>query len=203
MGVTIIGITGPTGAGKTTALREVQRLGGLVLDADAVYHQLLESNKALQDELEVRFGPLRDEAGAIDRKKLGTVVFRDPAAMADLNAITHPYLQLAIRGQLNQAEEEGRPLAAIDAIRLFESGTDSLCAVTVAVTAPAETRVRRIMAREGLPEDYARARVAAQQPDSYYSQRAHHTLVNDCASAEVFGQRARALFESILHTGKQ
>lgn len=201
--MTIIGITGPTGAGKTTALGEIKRLGGRVLDADAVYHQLLESDKALQDELEARFGPLRDEKGAIDRKRLGAVVFHDPDAMADLNAITHPYLQRSIREQLAQAAEKGCPLAAIDAIRLFESGTDALCTVTVAVTAPPETRVGRIMAREGLAEDYARARVAAQQPDSYYTRRAHHTLVNDCASADAFGQKARALFESILYTGKQ
>ena len=82
----VIGITGPTGAGKTTALGELQRLGGAIIDCDAVYHELLKSNIALQEELERAFGNLRDEDGAIDRKKLGAVVFRDPAALAALDA---------------------------------------------------------------------------------------------------------------------
>ena len=83
----IIGITGPTGAGKTTALREVEALGGAVIDCDAVYHQLLESDLALQNKLEAEFGPLRGEDGAIDRKKLGSLVFGDPEKLQRLNAI--------------------------------------------------------------------------------------------------------------------
>ena len=71
----IIGITGPTGAGKTTALNEVEKLGGAVIDCDAVYHELLESDIALQSKLEELFGPLRGEDGTIDRKKLGAIVF--------------------------------------------------------------------------------------------------------------------------------
>ena len=86
----VIGITGPTGAGKTTALREIEKLGGCVLDADAVYHQLLEHDPALQGELEARFGPLRDKAGQIDRKKLGNVVFRNPAALVRRSFFMHP-----------------------------------------------------------------------------------------------------------------
>ena len=100
----VIGITGPTGAGKTTALREIEKLGGCVLDADAVYHQLLEHDPALQGELEARFGPLRDKAGQIDRKKLGNVVFRDPAALADLNAIAHRYVGRELDRRLAEAE---------------------------------------------------------------------------------------------------
>ena len=83
----IIGITGPTGAGKTTALNEVEQLGGAVIDCDAVYHELLESDIALQSKLEELFGPLRGEDGAIDRKKLGTIVFGDPEKLELLNTV--------------------------------------------------------------------------------------------------------------------
>ncbi|MCF2596131.1 dephospho-CoA kinase [Pseudoflavonifractor phocaeensis] len=196
----IIGITGPTGAGKTTALRVLERLGGAIIDADAVYHQLLASNQALRQELEDRFGPLTDGMGHFDRKKLGTIVFADPQAMNDLNAITHRYIQAEIRGRLEQAERSGCPAAAIDAIRLFESGMADLCDATLAITAPPEVRIRRIMAREGIPEDYARARVAAQKRDEYYVGKCGYTLVNDCASPEEFAARAEALFEKLLHT---
>ena len=66
--MTVIGITGPTGAGKTTGLKEIEALGGAVIDCDAVYHEMLESDRALQESLERAFGPLRDGQGAIDRK---------------------------------------------------------------------------------------------------------------------------------------
>ena len=194
----VIGITGPTGAGKTTALREIEKLGGCVLDADAVYHQLLEHDPALQGELESRFGPLRDKAGQIDRKKLGNVVFRDPAALADLNAIAHRYVGRELDRRLAEAEASGCPLAAIDAIALLESGAGARCHATVAITAPPEVRVRRIMAREGSSEEYARSRVSAQTPDDFYMGGCDYALVNDCASAEECAARARALFQRIL-----
>ncbi len=85
--MTILGITGPTGAGKTTLLQEVEKLGGAVIDCDAVYHELLKSDFTLQNRLEQEFGPLRDETGTIDRKKLGAVVFRDSEKLNTLNAI--------------------------------------------------------------------------------------------------------------------
>ena len=104
--MTIIGITGPTGAGKTTALNELEKLGGVSIDCDAVYHELLKSNRALQDEIQSRFGVLTDENGVFDRKKLGGVVFHDPAALADLNAIAHRHVVDAVKVILAQAEQE-------------------------------------------------------------------------------------------------
>ena len=85
-----IGITGPTGAGKTTALQALVELDAHIIDADAVYHALLESSAPLRAALTVRFGPsILDGEGRVNRKALGGVVFGDPAALADLNAITH------------------------------------------------------------------------------------------------------------------
>ena len=196
--MTIIGITGPTGAGKTTALNELVKLGGCIYDADAVYHELLKSNSALRKELEERFGPLTDENGEFQRKKLGAIVFADPAALADLNAISHRYVVEAINDRLEGEKAAGTRCAAIDAIALFESGLDKLCHATLAITAPSEIRVRRIMAREGISEEYARSRVAAQHDDAFFTSRCGYTLINDCAAPEEFAVRARALFEEIL-----
>lgn len=196
--MTIIGITGPTGAGKTTALQVLEELDGHIIDADAVYHGLLANDKALRDDLEARFGPLTALDGSFERKKLGAVVFNDPAAMEDLNAITHRYIETAICAEISKAEQQGRAAAAIDAIRLFESGLGELCHTTVAIVAPAEVRVRRIMKREGISEEYARARVAAQKDDSYYTALCDHTLNGNCASAEEFAVHARVLFGRIL-----
>ncbi len=196
--MTIIGITGPTGAGKTTALNELEKLGGVIIDCDAVYHELLKSNMALRSELENRFGGLTDANGDFDRKKLGAVVFHDPAALADLNAIAHRHVVAAVKDILAGAEGEKIPIAAIDAIALFESGLAQLCDATVAITAPPEIRVERIMAREGISREYAQSRVNAQNPEEFYTSRCGHTLRNDCASAAEFGARAEKLFRTIL-----
>ena len=152
--MTIIGITGPTGAGKTTALRVLEGMGGVIIDCDAVYHELLKSNDALQKELEARFGVLTDENGVFDRKKLGAVVFKDPAALADLNAIAHRHVVTAVKDIL---KESTAPIAAIDAIALFESGLDQLCQTTLAITAPPSVREERIMACASAQEFSQRA----------------------------------------------
>lgn len=197
----IIGITGPTGAGKTTALGEVEKLGGAVIDCDAVYHDLLESDKALQGRLEQEFGDIRDDSGAVDRKKLGAIVFGDPEKLERLNAIAQRATVDRTRLLLEECRAKGMPLAAVDAIGLLESGLGELCHATVAVVAPPEVRVARIMAREGISQDYAWSRVRAQKPDSYFTGGCGYTLNNDCATGAEFAARARALFESILQKG--
>lgn len=196
--MTIIGITGPTGAGKTTALREIEKLGGAVIDCDAVYHDLLESNFALQKKLEDTFGPLRDENGAIDRKKLGSIVFGDPEKLEQLNAIAQTATVERTRQLLEEYRSKGRTLVAIDAIALLESPLAKLCDATIAVIAPPEVRVQRIMAREGISEEYAWSRVKAQKGDDYFTQGCGYTLYNDCAQAEDFARQARTLVELIL-----
>ena len=194
----ILGITGPTGAGKTTALRVVEQLGGAVIDCDAVYHELLESDIALQSKLEELFGPLRGEDGAIDRKKLGTIVFGDPEKLELLNTVAQRATVERTRELLEEYRNRGRELVAVDAIALLESGLKDLCQATVAVLAPPEVRVERIMAREGISEDYAWARVRAQKPDEYFISGCDYTLWNDCAGPEEFGARVRALLEKLF-----
>lgn len=196
----VLGITGPTGAGKTTALREVERLGGAVIDCDAVYHELLEGDTALQDALEKEFGPLRDGSGAIDRKKLGTIVFNDPERLEALNAIAWRAVTDRVGALLEAFREQGRSLAAIDAIALLESPLRELCQLTVAVLAPPEVRVRRIMLREGISEEYARARVRAQRPDTYFSQNCDCVLVNDFVSTEEFAGLVRKTLEELIQS---
>jgi len=194
----VLGITGPTGAGKTTLLREVEKLGGAVIDCDAVYHEMLKSDITLQDMLEREFGPLRDESGSIDRKKLGRIVFGAPEKLEALNAIAWRGITHRVRGILEDRREQGRALAAIDAIALLESPLKELCQLTVAVLAPQEVRVRRVMAREGVSEQYAWARVKAKRPDEYFIRKCDYTLVNDLPAAEEFSQKAREFLKEVL-----
>lgn len=194
----VIGITGPTGAGKTTVLNVLRELGGAVADCDGVYHELLSTSVPMREELAARFGPeIFDENGDLRRKELGAIVFGDPDALADLNAITHRHIVSELERRIAQAEGEGRPAIALDAVALLESGAGTLCGTTIAVTAPEELRVRRIMAREGIGEDYARARVKAQKPSAWFEERCAHTLRNDGEKASLEKQ-AWELFKSIL-----
>ena len=170
----IIGITGGTGCGKTTLLTEIEKLGGLVLDCDAIYHDLLRSDNQLLASIENRF-PGVVENGQLNRKKLGAIVFADKQALQDLNFITHGAVKAAVLCKL-----ESQPaLAAIDAIALFEGGLAELCDLTVAVTAPVEARVKRLMARDNIPEDYARNRIAAQHDANWFRERCDEILENN------------------------
>ena len=184
----IIGITGGTGCGKTTLLREIEARGGLVLDCDAVYHELLDRDDALLNAIDHRFpGTVVDKK--LERKKLGTIVFNDEQALKDLNAITHG----AIKAEILRRLAEKPALAAIDAIALFEGGLAELADTTVAVCAPEEDRVQRLMNRDGISEEYARNRIRAQKHESWFREMCAYTLYNVGTWEEFEGRCAEFL----------
>ena len=188
----IIGITGGTGCGKTTLLKEIEERGGLVLDCDAVYHELLTRDMALLNAINDRFpGVVVDKK--LERKKLGAIVFADEQALQDLNAITHG----AIRAEIVRKLAENPKLAAIDAIALFEGGLAALCDTTVAVTAPRDSRIERLMARDGITREYAEKRIDAQKSESWFRKMCDHTLCND-GTQEEFQRKCSEFLDSIL-----
>ncbi len=195
--MTIIGITGGTGGGKTSALRALQSLGALVIDCDALYHELLLQSAEMIGEINSRFeGVVMD--GTLDRKALGKIVFSDSTALSALNEITHKFVMAEVRFRLTQWEDGGGTLAAIDAIALIESGLGVLCSIIVGVTAPFDIRVGRIMARDGLSEEYAKLRINAQKPDSYFYDNCDYVLISDSDTVEQFEEKCVIFFKQIL-----
>ena len=187
----IVGITGGTGCGKTTALEVIRELGGIVLDCDAIYHNLLQTDASLLAAIEERFPGTVSKEG-LARKKLGAIVFSDDAALQELNRITHS----AVKKKVLEILECKPPLAAIDAIGLFEGGLAPLCDITVAITAPEDARITRLMARDHISEEYARMRISAQRPPEEFSALCDYTLVND-ATAEEFHNKCLAFFRGL------
>lgn len=188
----IIGITGGTGCGKTTALQAVEQLGGMVIDCDKVYHDLLLTDAGMLRAIENRF-PGTVKNSVLDRKALAAIVFSDEQALADLNTITHG----AVKAKVLEILGNKPALAAIDAIALFESGLHKLCDVTVAITAPEEVRVERLVQRDHITEQQANMRISAQKQQDYFAKKSDYVLENTGAQAD-FQEKCLAFFQKLL-----
>ena len=151
----IIGLTGGSGTGKGTFAALLRDKGAGWVDADAVYRALCAENRDMLHQLDTTFDGVLDETGALNRPKLARIVFADPAKLQKLNEITLPYIRAA---SLDAMRAQGDcPFVLYDAPTLFEAGVDDLCECIIGVLADTEVRVQRIMARDGLDEQAARA----------------------------------------------
>lgn len=196
----IIGLTGGSGCGKTTALQSLEELGALTFDADAVYHELLERDEKLLAKLEEAFPGVLAE-GKLDRKKLGSRVFGDPPALQKLNAITHPAVKKEIQRRIREGRKKGSKLFAIDAFGLMEGKLDALCDCTVAVLAPREDRIARILCRDGIREEEAAARVDSQKSDEEFRRTCDYALYNE-KTEEEFRKTCRDFFQKLIEEKK-
>ena len=199
--LTIIGITGGTGCGKTTALDVLESMGGLIIDCDAVYHDLLQNSDELIRELDTRF-PGAIPKGTHDTKALGEIVFSNPEELRALNAITHRYVGAEMNRRLTEWAKNGNKIAAIDAIALIEGGVANYCRTTVGIIAPRHTRIDRLMKRDNITEEYARLRIDAQKPNEFFQENCEHVLSND-SDRESFKIKCEKLFSDIIGGNKQ
>ena len=190
----ILGVTGGTGAGKSSALQAVLDLGGSVIDCDAVYHQILSESDEFKNAINEKFPGVFTAEGQLNRKKLGQEVFAKRDRLEHLNAIVYRFLIPELEAMVAAADG----LCALDAINLFESGLDRLCDRTIAVTAPTELRVKRVMARDHITEQYARLRINAQKQDEYYRGKCDCELNNASDSPEEFRREAYLFFERLI-----
>lgn len=190
----ILGLTGGTGAGKTSALAALRDLGGEVIDCDAVYHEVLNGSDEFKNAINNKFPGVFSADGVLNRRKLGEEVFAKRDRLDQLNAIVFHYLIPELERRIEAADG----LYAIDAVNLFESGLDRLCDRTIAVTAPTELRVKRVMARDRISESYARLRINAQKQDEYYRGKCDCELNNASDSPEEFRKDARLFFERLV-----
>lgn len=180
----IIGITGGSGAGKSAAAKIFGKLGAVVVSADEIYHELLKSDIKMLSELQNRF-PDSFTSGSLDRSVLRKIAFADTSALEDLNAITHKHVIREINRIIGAARNRGEIAAVLEAIYLLESGFAPICDLTVAVTAPLEKRLERIMLRDGLTQETALERINSQKPDEYYTGMCDRIVKNDGCDDEL------------------
>lgn len=181
----IIGVTGPSGCGKGFLSAELAKLGYIHADADAIYHDLLQSSAPMREELVRAFGAEIERDGVIDRKILGSKVFgaKNRRKLEKLNKITHKYVCREYVKRILQLKAEDAKGLIIDAPLLLEARLHKLCDLTVAVLCDEETRVQRITARDGIDREAALLRIRSQKPIAFYANRCDYAFWNDSADA--------------------
>lgn len=179
----LIGLCGRSGSGKGYVAERFAALGIPSVDTDAVYRNLTAPSETLSPcmmELVARFGPcVAADDNSLNRAAMRSIVFGgDSQALADLNKITHRHILAETERIAKELYGEGNKIVLIDAPVLYESGFDKKCARVIAVTAPEETVLRRIMRRDGIGEDAARARLKTQIAAVDLASRADFVIEN-------------------------
>ena len=167
--IRVVGLTGPTGAGKSTVANTWKQMDVPIIDTDQLARKIVEPNSPCLKKLATAFSSaIHNEDGTLKRAELARIAFSSPENAAKLNAITHPAILALTQQLLEQAADEGYPVAVVDAPLLFEAEFDKICHHVVSVIAPKEDRLARIMARDRLSKEAAMQRMTAQHPDDFY-----------------------------------
>lgn len=175
----IIGLTGLTGAGKSTVAQKLMAYGCYHIDADKVAREVINNNENVKNKLKEHFGEdVINADGTTNRPTLASRAFVNEESTNALNEITHPAVTEEIQSIIKDINEVGYRGVIIDAIALFESGEDKLCDFTVAVIAPKDIRLERIMKRDNITEEKALERINAQKDESFFTNRADFVLWN-------------------------
>ncbi|HSJ55034.1 MAG TPA: dephospho-CoA kinase [Anaerolineae bacterium] len=190
----LIGLTGNIATGKSAVARMLAELGAAVIDADRVAHEVMEPGGPAFAAVVETFGPaVLSPGGTIDRRKLGEIVFRDPAALARLEAAVHPAVILEVGRRIAAAEAD---VVVVEAIKLIEAGMHRAYDALWVVTAPREVQIERLVQERGLTHDEAALRVDAQPPQEEKAALADRVLVNDGTLAQLRA-RVQAAWEEL------
>lgn len=168
----IIGLTGPTGAGKGYVAEQLKKWNCAVIDTDKIARELTEKNSPFLCVLAENFGhDILNGDGSLNRKALAARAFADKPSQLKLNSLMHPEIIRISMERCINALENGAAAAVIDAPLLFECGADEHCDAVISVTAPREIRLQRIMQRDNITREEALRRMAVQQEDNFYTSR--------------------------------
>ncbi len=192
----VIGLTGGIGAGKSEVARTLQDLGAVLINADAIGHETYRPGTQGWREVVEAFGEqVLQPSGLIDRKRLGSIVFNDPQAMARLNAIVHPKMRQAMERRLQELEQSGTQVAVLEAAILIEAGWTSLVDEVWSVEAPEPVVAERLARRNGLTREEVRRRIAAQISAAERASKAQ-VVIENSGTVEELRAKVRRLWDT-------
>jgi len=176
----VIGLTGGTGSGKSVVSKSLLAAGAVIVDADRIAHEIILKGEPAYHEIIEYYGTgILDVEGNIIRKKLGEIVFNDKEKLAFLNQCTHKYITAEVKRQIADAKEAGTAKAIIvDAPLLLEAKLETVCDLVWVVYADPEVRAQRVMARDGITYELAKARIANQKSWEEYRAAADAVIDN-------------------------
>ncbi len=193
----ILGITGGIASGKTLVTRIFRQLGAAVVSADELAREVVAPGSPTLARLVARFGAgILLPGGGLDRTALAELVFSDPAARGELNAITHPAIAALAVARLADLRTQNWPLIVYEAPLLYEAGAEGRVDAVLVVTVPADRQLQRLMVRDGLTQSAALERIAAQMPQAEKAARADYLIAND-GTPDDLEAAVRALFQRL------
>lgn len=193
----LYGLTGGIASGKSTVARALRSLGATVVDADQLAREVVAPGQPALEDIRARWPQVVAADGTLDRKALGAVVFADPEARAELEAITHPRIAARSAELLGDARDRGEPVAFYEAALLVEKGLDAGFDGLIVVSAPEAVQVQRLMTRDALDEASARQRLAAQAPLARKLERATD-VVDNAGNLEQTQAQVEALWKKLV-----
>ena len=175
----VIGLTGSIGTGKSEAARRLEVLGASIISADQVGHEAYTPNTEAWGQVLAAFGDdiLQDDGG-IDRRKLGAVVFSDPAQLEKLNQIMHPRMARMVADKIEELRDQGVEVVVVEAALLFEAGWDSLVEEVWVTDSTEQVVIERLKQRNGMSEEEARKRIASQMGRTERLERSDYVIEN-------------------------
>lgn len=193
----VIGLTGPSGAGKSAVSAFLEARGLPIIDADHIYHDLLIPPSPCLDAIVLHFGKeILTQAGELDRQTLGAIVFSNASELEALNKISHRFVMEKIEKTIDALSKSSTPTVILDAPQLFEAGADRLCDCVIAVLAPREERIQRILQRDGIERSAVERRVDAQLSEEFFRSRANCIIENN-KDLETLFQRTEEILSQL------
>jgi dephospho-CoA kinase len=193
-----VALTGGIATGKSHVRAEFERLGVRTIDADKLARDVVAAGTPGFAAVVTRFGrDVIDETGALDRRKLGSIVFADPVARQDLEAIVHPAVRSAIDSWFESLGDQSPGFAVADIPLLYETGRHREFDEVIVTACAPTAQITRVMARDGITETEARARLAAQLPIDEKVRRANH-VVNTDGSFEETNRQVRQVYDELV-----
>ena len=182
--MTVVGLTGGSGSGKGMVGGYFSSLGSYVIDTDALYHSMIESDSPCSKEIISRFGEkIANSRGGVCRSRLAPIVFSDSNSLAALNNIAHKYVREECMRIIS--EKKDYDIVVIDAPQLFEAGMQDICDYTLCVVCDIQQRIDRICSRDGISREKAEQRINAQFTDEYFRLKCDFIIENDSDAADL------------------